>query len=58
MLPTPPQPDDAAAAGGGEEEKFGDPTKFHNWAGRGVAATLINWIPSATTTSVDRVEDM
>ena len=49
MLPTPPQPDDAAAAGGGEEEfrvwrsnkQFGDPTKFHNWAGRGAADLIL-----------------
>ena len=58
MLPTPPQPDNAAAAGGGEKEEFGDPTKFHNWAGRGAADILINQIPSVTTAPDDRVEDM
>ena len=38
MLSTPAQLD---AAGGGEKEKFGDPTEFHKWAGRGVADIIL-----------------
>ena len=46
MRPTQPQPDDSA--GEGEEEKFGDPTEFHNWAGRGAADLILPKIGSGS----------
>ena len=47
MLPTPPQPD-ASAAVAGEKEMFGEPTEFHNWAGRGAADLLLPKIKEAS----------
>ena len=44
MRPTQPQPDDGAGEGG--EEMFGDPTKFHNWAGTGAADLILPKISS------------